>query len=241
MTKFGSLKLTTVSKVLAIVLITTSGCTVLSPNAGEPPAEPTPTPIQSLPTASQPTIEPTPEPTGDVPVVEQPSPTQEQTEPAIQATQPISQPVQNGSVSLPISTLAAQTPVPSLNPTAMMTYETDFETVWNAILLVLADRNELINSVNEADGLILTDKTNVSWSRLQEIASIEGRVFEDGGWYTLTLRLTKIAENKTKVELEIFIIGTVPEMDNIWSGMPLESNGVLDAEIFSALTIQLQN
>ncbi len=240
MTKFASLQLTIVSKVLAIVLITMSGCTVLTPNAEEPPAEPTAAPIESLPTASQPTDEHTPETAENVPVEEQPPPTPGETEPAIQATQTLSQPVQNGSTSIPISTLAAQTAVPELTPTAVMTYETDFETVWNAILAVLADRNESINTTNEADGLILTGQTDVSWPQLQNIARIEGREFRNGGWYTLTFHLTQLAENRTKVELEIFIIGTVPEMDNVWGGMPLESNGALETEIFSALTTQLE-
>jgi hypothetical protein len=233
MTKFTSLQLTIVSKILAIVLITTSGCTVLSPNAEEPPAEPTAAPIESLPTASQPTTE-TAE---NVPAEELPSPTPAQTEPAIQATQP----VQNGSTSIPISTLAAQTAVPSLTPTATITYETDFETVWNAILAVLAERNESINTTNEADGLILTNQTDVSWPRLQEIASTGGREFASGGWYTLTFHLTQLAENITKVELEIFIVGTVPEMDNVWGGLPLDSNDTLEMEIFSAVTTQLQS
>jgi hypothetical protein len=144
--------------------------------------------------------------------------------------------------SLPFaSSIAEEMPViQGLTAISEQTFQQDFEMVWNVVLAVLAERNESINTLKKKEGLILASQTIVNRERLQKIALTRGQNFERGGWYTLTIHVAKLTEFETKVTLEVFIIGTVVEMDNIWGGMPLHSSGTLEMEIFAAATRRLQ-
>lgn len=118
-------------------------------------------------------------------------------------------------------------------------FEAEYARVWKAVLQVLADRNESIAAQDERDGSVLTSKINVGRERLEQIADTGGRTFEQGGWFTLTFRLTRRSERETKVVLEPFIVGTDPARDNVWGGVPLKSRNVLESEVFPAITRQL--
>lgn len=118
-------------------------------------------------------------------------------------------------------------------------YRASFEEVWDVTLDVLGERGEAIDSIREEEGLVSTNKTTVDTDRLEVIADTSNGSFGDGGWYTLSIRITELAELETRVVIEPFIVGTDPERDNIWGGVPLESTGALETEILTAIANEL--
>jgi len=124
---------------------------------------------------------------------------------------------------------------------AYMTFTAEFDLVWQAVLTTLIERNEPIGSANKAQRLITTTSISVDPSRLEEIAQLPSpNNFTHGGWYTLTLTLTRISARQTRATIKPFIVASVPEMANVFGGIPVGSKGTLESEIFKTLTEKLR-
>jgi len=118
-------------------------------------------------------------------------------------------------------------------------FEADFEAVWNAVMAVLAERNESINTVDKTRGLILTNFFIVTTERLKEIAQDASENAPYGGQYSLNITVEQLTHQTTKVSLEPFIVEINPFSVNPAGGRILSSNGTLEAEIFAAIADRL--
>jgi hypothetical protein len=118
-------------------------------------------------------------------------------------------------------------------------FEADFEAVWNALLDVLVERNESINTADKTRGLILTNFSIVTTERLKEIAQDASENAQYGGQYSLTIEVEKLADRQTRVGIEPLIVEINPFSANPVGGRILSSNGTLEAEIFAAIADRL--
>ncbi|MBI1742210.1 hypothetical protein HYR54_03980 [Candidatus Acetothermia bacterium] len=124
---------------------------------------------------------------------------------------------------------------------AHMIFTAEFDLVWQAVLTTLIERNEPIGEANKAQRRITTSQVTVEQQRLKEIADLPTpNNFTHGGWYTLTLTVTRISARQTRVTVNPFIVAAVPEVANILGGVPVDSKGTLESEIFKTLTEKLR-
>ena len=119
-------------------------------------------------------------------------------------------------------------------------FESDFEAVWNAVMAVLADRGESINTADKSKGLLFTNPTAVTAERLNEIAQDASPNAPYGGQYSLSVGVEELADQQTKVGIEAFIVELNPSTQNMVGGRILTSNGTLETEILDAVANKLQ-
>jgi hypothetical protein len=111
----------------------------------------------------------------------------------------------------------------------------DFDTVWKAALEVLKEKQEPVALADPKRGIINTRSINADNRRLRTIVDrAEQRVGPNqDGRYVLTIEVKK-AEDKMRVVVKPVIIVT-SAADNPLGGLPVPSNGTLEAEHLDAI------